>query len=45
MVGHRLPRAGAREFFGRGGNYWYQFECLRIEGFLAFSPRIRKSMT
>ena len=25
----------ARDIFGRGGSYWYQVECLRIEGLLA----------
>ena len=24
-----------RDIFGRGGSYWYQVECLRIEGLLA----------
>ena len=30
----------AREVFSRGGNYWYQVECLRIEGRLAAHPQI-----
>jgi tetratricopeptide (TPR) repeat protein len=30
----------AREIFGRGGNYWYQVECLRIEGLLAAHSQI-----
>ena len=30
----------AREFFGRGGNYWYQVECLRIEGLLAAQSQV-----
>ena len=35
-----LSRAGARTSFGRGGNYWYEVECLRIEGRLAAHPQI-----
>jgi tetratricopeptide (TPR) repeat protein len=30
----------AREVFSRGGNYWYQVECLRIEGRLAAHSQI-----
>jgi class 3 adenylate cyclase/tetratricopeptide (TPR) repeat protein len=28
----RLCLEQARDIFGRGGNYWYEVECLRIEG-------------
>jgi class 3 adenylate cyclase/tetratricopeptide (TPR) repeat protein len=31
----RLCLEQARNVFGRGGNYWYEVECLRIEGRLA----------
>ncbi|MCK1518446.1 AAA family ATPase [Bradyrhizobium sp. 190] len=30
----------ARNVFGRGGNYWYEVECLRIEGRLAAHAQI-----
>ena len=30
----------ARNVTGQGGNYWYDVECLRIEGRLAAHPRI-----
>ena len=30
----------ARNVVGRGGNYWYEVECLRIEGRLAAHPQI-----
>jgi predicted ATPase len=30
----------ARNVFGRGGNYWYEVECLRIEGRLAAHANI-----
>jgi tetratricopeptide (TPR) repeat protein len=33
----------AHEVMGRGGDYWYAVECLRIEGRLAAHPRINDS--
>jgi len=30
----------ARNVFGRGGNYWYEAECLRIEGRFASHAQI-----
>jgi tetratricopeptide (TPR) repeat protein len=36
----RLCLEQAREVFGRGGNYWYEVECLRIEGRLAAHAQI-----
>jgi predicted ATPase len=36
----RLCLEQARNVFGRGGNYWYEVECLRIEGRLAAHPQI-----
>ena len=33
----------AHEVMGRGGDYWYAVECLRIEGRLAAHPRIYDS--
>jgi class 3 adenylate cyclase/tetratricopeptide (TPR) repeat protein len=36
----RLCLEQARDVTGRGGNYWYEVECLRIEGRLAAHPQI-----
>lgn len=36
----RLCLDQARNVLGRGGNYWYEVECLRIEGRLAAHPQI-----
>ncbi len=36
----RLCLEQARNVFGRGGNYWYEVECLRIEGRLAAHPQV-----
>jgi class 3 adenylate cyclase/predicted ATPase len=36
----RLCLQQARNVFGRGGNYWYEVECLRIEGRLASHAKI-----
>ena len=36
----RLCLEQARNVFSRGGNYWYEVECLRIEGRLAAHPQI-----
>lgn len=36
----RLCLAQARDVFARGGNYWYEVECLRIEGRLAAHAQI-----
>ena len=33
--GAKVCLAQAREFTRRGGNYWYEIECLRLEGRLA----------
>ncbi|MCJ9700759.1 MULTISPECIES: adenylate/guanylate cyclase domain-containing protein [unclassified Bradyrhizobium] len=34
----------ARNVFGRGGNYWYEVECLRIEGRFASHAQINDTM-
>ena len=36
----RLCLEQARDVFGRGGNYWYEVECLRIEGRLSAHAQI-----
>ncbi|KRR02645.1 hypothetical protein CP49_17240 [Bradyrhizobium valentinum] len=36
----RLCLEQARGVFARGGNYWYEVECLRIEGRLALHEQI-----
>jgi tetratricopeptide (TPR) repeat protein len=36
----RLCLEQARDVIGRGGNYWYEVECLRIEGRLAAHAQI-----
>jgi len=36
----RLCLEQARNVFGRGGNYWYEVECLRIEGRLAAHAQV-----
>jgi class 3 adenylate cyclase/predicted ATPase/DNA-binding PadR family transcriptional regulator len=36
----RLCLEQARNVFARGGNYWYEVECLRIEGRLAAHTQI-----
>ena len=36
----RLCVDQARDVVGRGGNYWYEVECLRIEGCLTAHPQI-----
>jgi predicted ATPase len=40
LAGARLCLAQVRDVFARGGNYWYEVECLRIEGRLAAHAQI-----
>jgi class 3 adenylate cyclase/tetratricopeptide (TPR) repeat protein len=40
LVEARLCLDQARDVFGRGGNYWYEVECLRIEGRLSAHAQI-----
>jgi class 3 adenylate cyclase/tetratricopeptide (TPR) repeat protein len=40
LVEARLCLDQARDIFGRGGNYWYEVECLRIEGRLSAHAQV-----
>jgi len=40
LVEARLCLEQARDVFGRGGNYWYEVECLRIEGRLSAHAQV-----